>query len=151
MDKERFPCYDPSKEDQIKFMNGGYMESFGRRLVTIFMVDSKFAQLWPFEILIDDPLPQIRYQYAQFLRRWLLLDYTSMKPIINLYFDAPEDDMEYVKDGWCGECRHGKNLVLNRENLQQPEKIIIEVLNAFDRAERRWTCHFIPELKLVKK
>lgn len=135
-----------------------------KNLVKMGMVDSKFADAMFFLADMNNPLRSIRKARIKFLYEWFQRSRLQREPNINLFFEIPNEEWLFVHDKWCGECRQGKRLFLDRETMSRPDDIIVECLRAYEISCRMWESwreskihkmdecfkHQKPELKLVK-
>lgn len=112
----------------------------GKNLVRMGMVDSKIAEPMFFLVDVENPMRAIRLARAKFLRKWVKLCRLQRGPNINLFFEIPEDEWMFLHDRWCGECKNGKRLSLNRETMSRAVDIIESFLRAHKMREERWEC-----------
>lgn len=137
-----------------------FLNDNGKNLVKMGMVDSKFADAMFFLADMNNPLRSVRKARIKFLYEWFGKCRLQRGPNINLFFEIPNEEWLFVHDKWCGECRHGKRLLLDRETMSRPDDVIVECLRAYEISCRMWESwreamekspkNQKPELKLVK-
>jgi hypothetical protein len=109
--------------------------------VIFWIQDPKSLIAMSFYIDINNIFPALRRARIKFLRYWLMCGGLRRQPKLWLFFEAPEGNWAYVRDWVLGENGNRQILALKKEKLADPEKIILAVLDAYQRYEQRCQEH----------
>ena len=107
------------------------------KLVKIGLIDPKLPDPMFFEIDLNNIVPIIRQARIAYVSAFMAAGPFRREPRINIIFELPDGSYKYVH-GWLN---NNRLLELNKETIAQPEKLVFEILTAWNDCEKVWNQH----------
>jgi hypothetical protein len=105
------------------------------------LIDAKLAIPIFVNFDLNNIMPTIRQARIDYIESFMAAGSFRRQPVINIIFELPNDRWRYVHSWIRLADENPKILELTRDVINEPDKLIFEILRTWRDCEKKWIQH----------